>query len=105
MGWEVGERFKREGTSVYLWLIHFDVWQKPTQYYKAIILQLKINNFFKKDLYLVLPKRNRNYSSHVLAHKYHLFSLQQTTPLDVPVQVQGNKFSHELGISSVHGNT
>ena len=26
-----------------LWLIHVDVWQKPTQYYKAIILQLKIN--------------------------------------------------------------
>jgi len=24
------------------------VWQKPTQYYKAIILQLKINEFFKK---------------------------------------------------------
>ena len=43
MGWEVGERFKREGTSVYLWLIHVDVWQKPTQYCKAIILQLKIN--------------------------------------------------------------
>ena len=27
----------------YLWLIHADGWQKPTQYYKAIILQLKIN--------------------------------------------------------------
>ena len=26
---------------VYLWLIHVDVWQKPTQYCKAIILQLK----------------------------------------------------------------
>ena len=25
---------------VYLWLIHVDVWQKPTQHYKAIILQL-----------------------------------------------------------------
>jgi len=24
-------RFKREGTYVYLWLIHVDVWQKPTQ--------------------------------------------------------------------------
>ena len=34
-------------TYVYLWLIHVDVWQKPTQYCKAIILQLKIN--FKKD--------------------------------------------------------
>ena len=44
MGWEVGGRFKREGTNVYLWLIHADVWQKLTQYYKVIILQLKINN-------------------------------------------------------------
>ena len=26
---------------VYLWLIHVDVWQKPTQFCKAIILQLK----------------------------------------------------------------
>ena len=39
--WEVGERFKREGTCVYLWLIHVAVWQKPTQHCKAIILQLK----------------------------------------------------------------
>ena len=29
-------------TYVYLWLIHVDVWQKSTQYCKAIILQLKI---------------------------------------------------------------
>ena len=43
---EVGGRFKRDGTDVYLWLIHVDVWQKPTQYYKAIILPFKINNFF-----------------------------------------------------------
>ena len=26
--WEVGGRFKREGTYVYLWLIHVDVWQE-----------------------------------------------------------------------------
>ena len=43
MEWEMGENFKREGTYVYLQLIHVDVWQKPTQYCKAIILQLKIN--------------------------------------------------------------
>ena len=42
MGWEVGGRFKRKGTYVYLWLFHVDVWKKQTQYYKAIILQLKI---------------------------------------------------------------
>ena len=28
---------------VCLWLIHVDVWQKPTQFCKAIILQLRIN--------------------------------------------------------------
>ena len=27
-----GEEGGREGTYVYLWLIHVDVWQKPTQY-------------------------------------------------------------------------
>ena len=37
-----------EGKYVYLWLIHIDVWQKLTQSCKAIILQLKVNNFFKK---------------------------------------------------------
>ena len=46
MGWEVGGRFKREGPYVGLWLIHVDIWQKLTQYCKAIILQLK--NFLKK---------------------------------------------------------
>ena len=44
VGWgeEMGGKFKKEGTYVYLWLIHDDVWHKPTQYCKAIILQLKI---------------------------------------------------------------
>ena len=49
MGWEAGRRFRREGTYVYLWLIHVDIWQKPAQYCKAIIFQLKINKFFKKS--------------------------------------------------------
>ena len=44
MRWEVEGRFKKEGTYVYLWLIHVDVWQRLTQYCKAITLQLKINN-------------------------------------------------------------
>ena len=35
------------GTHVYLWPIHVDVWQKPSQYCKVIIFQL--NNCFKKD--------------------------------------------------------
>ena len=46
MGWELGRRFKKEGAAdVYLWLIHADVWQTPTQYCEAIIFHLKINMF------------------------------------------------------------
>ena len=37
----MGASFKREGTYVYPWLIHVDVWQKPTQYCKAVILPEK----------------------------------------------------------------
>ena len=33
MWWEVGGRFKREETYVYLWQIHVAVWQKPIQHY------------------------------------------------------------------------
>ena len=43
MGWKVDGRFKREGTYVYLRLIHVDVGQKSMQHCKAIILQIKIN--------------------------------------------------------------
>ena len=49
MGRLVGGRLKKEGTYVYLWLIHVDVWQKPTQFCKSIILQLKqinVKHFF-----------------------------------------------------------
>ena len=46
MGWEKEVGFRREGTYVYVWLIHVVVWQKPTQRSKAILFQLKIN--FKK---------------------------------------------------------
>ena len=33
-----------------LWLIHVDVWQKPTQYCKAITLQLKIHKLKKNRM-------------------------------------------------------
>ena len=49
MGREMGGRFKRDRTYVYLWLIHVDVWQKPTLFCKAIIFQLKINKFKIKN--------------------------------------------------------
>ena len=36
-----GGQFRREGTQVCLWPIHVDVWQKPSQYCKVIIIKLK----------------------------------------------------------------
>ena len=35
-----GKGVQVEGTHVHLWLIHADVWQKPSQYRKVTILQL-----------------------------------------------------------------
>ena len=68
MGRKMGRRFKKEGIYVYLWLIHVDVWHKPTQFCKTIILQLKNNlknkernlkNFKFKKLYQVKLKEDR----------------------------------------------
>ena len=50
MGWGGGAGGGREGTHVYLWLIHADIWQKPTQYCKAMILQLKTSKLKKETL-------------------------------------------------------
>ena len=41
VGREVGGGFRIRGTHVYLWTIHVGVWQKPSQYCKVIIHQLK----------------------------------------------------------------
>ena len=54
MGREVGGRFKKEGIYAYLWLIHVDVWQKPTKFCNAIILQLKNKLIFK-----ILPVKKK----------------------------------------------
>ena len=48
-GWDEGRdgREVREGgTYGHLWMIRADVWQKPTQYCKASMSQLKINKVF-----------------------------------------------------------
>ena len=48
--WDDLEKWDGMGGSTsrgHLWLIYADIWQKRTQYCKAIILQLKINNFLK----------------------------------------------------------
>ena len=47
MGRKMGRRFKREGTYVYLWLSHVDIWQKTTKFCKEITLKIQI--FFKKE--------------------------------------------------------
>ena len=65
MGRDVGGRFMREGTYVYLWLIHVGAWQKPTQYCKAIILQLKMD---------ILKKKKTPRSDRVGAYTYFQFS-------------------------------
>ena len=49
-GWERvggGSEVQEGETYVNLWLIHDDGWQKPNKYCKAIIPQLKINEFLK----------------------------------------------------------
>ena len=41
-GWDgVGDGggYKREEIYVYLWLVCVDVWQRPTQYCRAVVLQ------------------------------------------------------------------
>ena len=65
-GWEVGGRWKREGTYVHLWLIHADVWQRPTWYCKAIILQLKINK-----IYFIKVRGDRTHIPHHRCSYFH----------------------------------
>ena len=55
---EKGGSFRREGTYVYLRLIPVEAWQKTTEFYKTIILQLKINKLEKTN-YLYIKKRGR----------------------------------------------
>ena len=57
-GWDGvagGKEVQEERTYVYLCLIHVDVRQKPTQHWKTIILQLKINKSKTKS-----PNKNSN---------------------------------------------
>ena len=68
MGWEVGGRFKREGTYVDLLLIHVVVWLK--QHCKAIILQ------FKKYLMVQIKKKNLSLASNASSSLGSLFSGQ-----------------------------
>ena len=76
MGWEVEGRFKREGTYVYLWLIHVDIWQKPIQYCKAIILQFKINLKNKK----IFCKHEKKWNNYVLCGGFPGGSVVKSLP-------------------------
>ena len=55
-------RLQKEGTYVYLRLIHIVVWQKPTQYCKAIILHLIID--FLKIKQTKFQSRSSCYKGH-----------------------------------------
>ena len=44
----LGGRFKREGTDVYRWLIHVNIWQKPAQHLKQLSSNWKIRKFKKE---------------------------------------------------------
>ena len=44
----MGGNLKGAGTRVYLRLMHVDIWQRPTRYCEAIVLQLKTNKFGDK---------------------------------------------------------
>ena len=45
--------FRMGSTNVYLWPVHVDVWQKPSQYCEVIILQLKW--LIKRNTWCYLP--------------------------------------------------
>ena len=54
---------------MYLWLIHIDVWQKPAQHCKAIILQLKKNRIYISPY----KKSQTNYKVETIRTKVHDF--------------------------------
>ena len=76
------------GTYMYLWLIHVDVWQKPIQYGKAIILQL--NSTLKKLCswqpvpLLMTNKKGKNGSSEI----FFLFSSKITSDSDCSPKIK-----------------
>ena len=54
MGQEMGGGFRKEGIYACLWLIHVDVWQKPTQCMKQLSSSKKNLFFFlKEEIYLL----------------------------------------------------
>ena len=64
MVWVVGERFKRNWTCVYVWLIHVDVWQKPTQHCSYTSIKKKKKLDFPKPIGLSKTTSKREVYSH-----------------------------------------
>lgn len=61
---------KREGAYVNLCLILAAVWQKPAQYCRAIVLQLKINAFKRRRAWVSAAKLKRQpLWTRVLSHQ------------------------------------
>ena len=83
IGWDVGGKFKRKGTYVYLWLTHVNVWQKPTQYCEALILQLKISKLKKKKTHMSNKnqKVNAKGGGSKCKHSYYLLLLTKNSVL------------------------
>ena len=107
MGWEVGRKFKMEGIYVYLWLIHVDVWQKPKQYCKAIILQLKMNKFFfflrLKKKY---PQKSHPHSqSSTLSMRATCFSLNRSIFSSFFLHKKLAATVLDISQGGMHGNT
>ena len=80
---------------IYLWLIHVTIWQKPTQYCKAIILQLKINK--KKKNNIAISKSNviQSYQENHISLSPNIFiwlhiPFRKFTHLKKKVQIKQN---------------
>ena len=86
MGWEVGGRFKSKGTKGYLWLILVDVWQKPRQHCKAIILPLKINLNLKNKI--IRRQQKNGHGSNTVSRNAHWG--------DKMIKMQGKVISTEV---------
>ena len=98
MGWEVGGGFKGESTYVHLWLIHADVRQRPTQYCKAITLQLKVNQKMlathTKKVYSIKSKKKIN--------KLDFLNIKNFSSLKDPTKRMGGKKPYKKGKKSEH---
>ena len=85
-GWEEGSRGRE--TYIYLWLIHADVWQKPTQHCKAIIFQLKEISFKKKTL--TISQLSLLFSIQLDFYKFSILPIRVPANLRTKTQNKGS---------------